>query len=80
MCTEKESAAEIESLKAELERIKGEIKDVAGVVHDLTKLLMDNRTEPALIAHRGKWKKVLERLAVIIKQEELGVNDNETDS
>ncbi len=71
MATVKENAVEIK-------RLKGEIKDVAGVVHDLTKLLMADRNVPALMAHRGKWKKVLEKLDTI-KQEEVNAENTKDD-
>ena len=58
MATVKENAAKIE-------RLQSDVKDVAQAAHDLTKLLMQDKTAPALTAHRGKWKKVLQKLETI---------------
>jgi len=61
----------IEQLTGTNEALREDLTNVAGIVHDLTKLLMQDKTVPALTAHRGKWKTVLEKLEVIILQEEV---------
>lgn len=63
MATVKENAAHIE-------RLQSDLKAVATAAHDLTKLLMQDKSVPALQAHRGKWKKVLEDLYRIATQQE----------
>jgi len=62
----------LKQLDARIQKQREDIKEVATSVHDLTKLLMQDHTVPALTAHRGKWKKVLQKLeAIIIQQEEV---------
>ena len=41
---------------------------VTGALHDLIKLLMQDQTVHAMVAHRGKWKAIIEALESI-KQE-----------
>jgi len=43
---------------------------MAGILHDLIKLMMQNHTVTALVAHRGKWLKLLDRLQAITQEDE----------
>ena len=63
MATVKENAAAIE-------RLRSDVQEMASATHDLTKLLMQDRSVPALTAHRGKWKTVLEKLHRIATTQE----------
>lgn len=59
----------VKSNAAKIKQLRSDVASIASIAYDLTKLLMQDKSVPALAAHRGKWKTVLNKLETIIKQE-----------
>jgi len=55
-------AENIKSLAAKMERTNANIRLLAGVQHDIIKLMMQDSTIPAMVAHRAKWKGLIAQL------------------
>lgn len=72
--------AEIEQLREEVAALTTRRNDLivtTDAIHGVLRLLMQDKTVPALTAHRAKWKAVRESLERIINQEDTDDSDAE---
>jgi len=63
-------AENIKSLTAKMDKQNINIRLLAGVQHDIIKLMMQDSTIPAMVAHRAKWKELISRLDQLSQEDE----------